>query len=822
MSANEHFNWTDCYIELSNKILEYKSNRKELLDLLVKVFDEAGLNFPYMENKKVIVDICPFTVMGSFNRGLKDENRIAILKALKKHLHIASDLPTSFDGIPVLNNMKAWFFSYRKDQGIHDIDNLWDMFEVALSYADEPTNEKRERFVFLYDTVLKQNNVKWNLTMGLYWIRPFSYINLDDRNRKFIMQTGNLPGYFPTVFNDISKKMPDGNKYLFMCEQCGNAIKNGDFGYENLPELSYIAWKSIQGSNGKKSNAEFLRWFGPVIKALKDLGGRANPKDVRERIAINEKLSKEELSETRGKTKTNKFANEVAFARNYLAYEGLIDKSDRGIWALSEKGMECEMTEQYASDIFQKWVDILKNRRDEQEENQENETKVRFWMYAAGENSRLWDEFYKDGIMAIGWDELGALSEYADRDEMISAMKEKIAEGKSYKNDSLATWQFVNTMAVGDIVYVKKGISKVVGRGIVQSEYFYDFTRNEYRNTRKMEWTNKGEWEHPGQAVLKTLTDITQYTDYVLKLESIFAEDAGVELETEKPTVYQKYTEEEFLDDVFMNKTEYDRISRLILKKKNIILQGAPGVGKTYAAKRLAYSIMQIKDPSRVTVIQFHQSYSYEDFIMGYRPTKEGFELTPGPFYEFCKKAQDDEEREYFFIIDEINRGNLSKIFGELLMLIETDKRGESLRLLYKNELFSVPPNVYIIGMMNTADRSLAMIDYALRRRFAFYELKPAFQTPQFEDMKVVAENEKYNRLIERVIALNKVIEEDESLGGEFVIGHSYFCVTEKISDEDVSAIIEYELIPLIREYWFDDQSKIDEWILKLRGVMDE
>ena len=245
MSANEHFNWTDCYIELSNKILEYKSNRKELLDLLVKVFDEAGLNFPYMENKKVIVDICPFTVMGSFNRGLKDENRIAILKALKKYLHIASDLPTSFDGIPVLNNMKAWFFSYRKDQGIHDIDNLWDMFEVALSYADEPTNEKRERFVFLYDTVLKQNNVKWNLTMGLYWIRPFSYINLDDRNRKFIMQTGNLPGYFPTVFNDISKKMPDGNKYLFMCEQCGNAIKNGDFGYENLaaPSIPNILCK---------------------------------------------------------------------------------------------------------------------------------------------------------------------------------------------------------------------------------------------------------------------------------------------------------------------------------------------------------------------------------------------------------------------------------------------------------------------------------------------------------------------------------------------------------------------------------------------------
>ena len=229
-----------------------------------------------------------------------------------------------------------------------------------------------------------------------------------------------------------------------------------------------------------------------------------------------------------------------------------------------------------------------------------------------------------------------------------------------------------------------------------------------------------------------------------------------------------------------------------------------------------------MKDTSRVMVIQFHQSYSYEDFIMGYRPTKEGFELVPGPFYQFCKKAQDDEDREYFFIIDEINRGNLSKIFGELLMLIETDKRGESLRLLYKNELFSVPENVHIIGMMNTADRSLAMIDYALRRRFAFYELKPALESELFADMKAVAQNEKYNRLIGKVISLNKIIKEDESLGSGFVIGHSYFCVSEKISDEDVSAIIEYELIPLINEYWFDEQTKIADWSVKLRGIMND
>ncbi len=158
-------------------------------------------------------------------------------------------------------------------------------------------------------------------------------------------------------------------------------------------------------------------------------------------------------------------------------------------------------------------------------------------------------------------------------------------------------------------------------------------------------------------------------------------------------------------------------------------------MGKTYAAKRLAYSMMGVKDIERVMMVQFHQSYSYEDFIMGFRPSSTGFELRKGVFYNFCKKAEIDSDNEYFFIIDEINRGNLSKIFGELFMLIENDKRGNALQLLYSDEKFAVPKNVYIIGMMNTADRSLAMLDYALRRRFAFFDIKPGFKTPGFQSI---------------------------------------------------------------------------------------
>lgn len=280
---------------------------------------------------------------------------------------------------------------------------------------------------------------------------------------------------------------------------------------------------------------------------------------------------------------------------------------------------------------------------------------------------------------------------------------------------------------------------------------------------------------------------------------------------------YQTYTEKDFLTEVYLNQEKYNTLKNLLLRKKNLILSGAPGVGKTFAAERLAYSMMGLKDKSRIQVVQFHQSYSYEDFIMGYRPNASGFFLDKGPFYQFCKKAELD-SRPHFFIIDEINRGNLSKIFGELLMLIENDKRGKELRLLYSDEHFSVPENVYIIGMMNTADRSLAMIDYALRRRFAFFEFEPAFETAGFKKYQESVGNMKFEHLIDTVIAMNSIIADDASLGTGFRIGHSYFSSTADITDEWLSEIVEYELLPLINEYWFDEPSQMEYWSSKLRG----
>ncbi len=279
------------------------------------------------------------------------------------------------------------------------------------------------------------------------------------------------------------------------------------------------------------------------------------------------------------------------------------------------------------------------------------------------------------------------------------------------------------------------------------------------------------------------------------------------------------YTKEDFLDEVFVQPEDYDRFSSLLLRKKNLILQGAPGVGKTFAAKRLAYAVMGVKEDSRVAQIQFHQNYSYEDFVMGYKPNdKGGFYLQEGIFYDFCKKAENDRQRPYFFIIDEINRGNLSKIFGELLMLIENDYRDKPIQLAYTKKPFSVPSNLYIIGMMNTADRSLAMIDYALRRRFSFFEMSPGFDNPHFKDYIAQKNDPHLDKLVKAIIELNKNIEADDSLGSGFYIGHSYLCNLD--DDYDLENIVEYDIIPMLREYWFDNDGVFNREAQKLRDVV--
>lgn len=716
----EYLTWVAFYSEFAEKLLPYMEDRKTLIEKIKAVYAAIDMRLPKLEKDNNIVDIDPFTIFGLFNKGITDANRIAILKGISQEFSVKAPVPTSFNGIPVLNNQKATYYSFISDRKDDDIDTLWEVFASAVAYAKNHSESSKAALIKAYDAALLQKGIKWNLTMGLYWICPYEYINLDSRNRWYICNPENMPSDFIESVGNFST-VPSGEKYLQINDRCRSILEKGNYRYKNFPELSYYAW-----------------------------------------------IVSEEVNEE----------NRVVAAKDN-------QRSNVGE-AIGDKNVQT----------------------------------THYWIYSPGDNACMWDEFYDAEIMAIGWGEIGDLTAFATKDAMKQKMKECIDPTLFYKNAAHATWQFVNDMKPGDIVFVKKGMHRIVGRGIVTSGYLFDASRNdEYKNIRQINWTNKGEWEHPGQAVMKTLTDITSYTDYVEKLNALFEDDADEEIE-EVEIQYPAYTAEDFLNEVYMSRTDYQTLVSLLKNKKNIILQGAPGVGKTFAAKRLAYSMMEVKDSSRVMMVQFHQSYSYEDFIMGFRPAATGFELKKGPFYSFCKKAEMDSENDYFFIIDEINRGNLSKIFGELFMLIENDKRGVSLQLLYSDEKFSVPSNVYIIGMMNTADRSLAMLDYALRRRFAFFEFSPAFETEGFRTYRQEKSNKKFDNLIAAIEKLNVAIENDDTLGRGFRIGHSYFCTESEIDDMWLNAVITYEIVPLLNEYWFDEPSKVRDWEHVLREAI--
>ena len=456
------------------------------------------------------------------------------------------------------------------------------------------------------------------------------------------------------------------------------------------------------------------------------------------------------------------------------------------------------------------------------------------WLFAPGENAFMWDECRKSQTMRLGWDEIGNLADFTSREEIAISLKIANKEDKnSFKNTSLALWEFIHEVQPGDIVYVKKGIYTIIGRGIVEGDYFYDETLSTYHHVRKVKWTHEGNWEYPAHKLpQKTLTDISKYPGFVKNLDSIVVKDKPMATMAATPTASKEnpilapdpidtYSDEQFLDEVYMSASELQKLKALIKKKQNIILQGAPGVGKTFTAERLAFTFMGEKDRNRVEMVQFHQNYSYEDFILGYKPNADGgFELKHGVFYKFCKKALNTPGKDFFFIIDEINRGNLSKIFGELLMLIENSYRGKEIKLAYTDELFTVPKNLYIIGMMNTADRSLAMIDYALRRRFSFFEMCPGFETDGFRSYQASLANEKLDKIIHGIQALNETISKDDSLGNGFCIGHSYFCNQEGFSLEWLENVIEYDIEPMLKEYWFDDIQKYESQINALRAML--
>ena len=404
----------------------------------------------------------------------------------------------------------------------------------------------------------------------------------------------------------------------------------------------------------------------------------------------------------------------------------------------------------------------------------------RYWLMALGEESRHWDSCHAAGIAFIGWDDAGDLRQYQNKDQL-----RKRGLGK---HDALMCWEFCHVMKPGDTIFVKKGAKLVLGHGVVRSDYRFDEARPEYKHVRDVEWLSKtdGVKIRKKELVRKTLTDITKYPGQVadakraLNIEEhsewwATRSDEGKNgsAPPDPPPDAGAYTLDHARQDLFLSAAEIESLVNLLKRKKNLVLQGPPGTGKTYVAQRLAWLLTGERSKDRIETVQFHQSYGYEDFVRGYRPTDAGgFDLQDGPFLRFCARAGEAPDRPHVLIIDEINRGNLSRIFGELLMLIEADKRDPAwaVRTAYARPdepAFHVPPNLHLVGTMNTADRSLALVDYALRRRFAFSTVEPAFGSQGFD--RHLADDgvpePMRRRITARIEALNQQIREHPQLG---------------------------------------------------------
>ena len=696
------FSWVESYPKLADALLAYKSDRKTLLRKLEKAYalvkEQTGLEYKLVHCDGVpFEDIDPFTVFGSFNHSMSYANRVATFKAVASVLGM-SDLSATMDftGIPVLNNMRMWFFDKPLTNDGADVQNLWNLFESALALADNKIEESSE-FERYYDAALRQYGVKWNITMGLFWVRPNFFVGLDSLNRDYLKSCLDVPA-------KKFSKVPSSREYLVICE-AAKEFAHIDGSYD-LPHLSYKAWTISQDAKGRV-----------------------------------------------GAT----------------------------------------------------------------------------WLYAPGWGAEHWDKDLQSKTMGIGWDYLGDLNAYATQNEIASAIATYQNDNASHLHDAHACWQFQNEIEVGDVIYAKQGITTILARGTVTSEPFLGSDEPSLTHRRKVEWQPL---QTPHSCSLKfaskTLTKL-EPGPLLDELDALFDEsDTGEQAPgTVTPAIKDipPYTDADLLSEAFISPEQLASLKTLVRRKKNVILQGAPGTGKTFLARRLAYDLVGKKDSGKVEFVQFHQNYAYEDFVQGLRPTKDGtFELKNGVFYHFCECAATHPGETYVFLIDEINRANVSKVFGELLMLIEGDNRGETCTLTYSGERFSVPENLYIIGMMNTADRSLALMDYALRRRFGFYHMEPVFGSDGFQVYTEQCATDELAQVVGRIQALNERIAEDPALGEGFRLGHSYFCHKDlaSLNAEEVhdwlSSVIEYDIRPQLEEYWFDEPDRARVEVEKLEA----
>ncbi len=676
------FNWTRFYEAVADKLLTFRNRREELISgihaIASKVDGLSNLQDQFTDGSSgPLKGICPFTAMGIFNRGITDANRKAIASELASLLGVTEPVPDSFEGIPILNNQKSWFFGFDNKRQPDDIDTLWEAFAQAIAFAESDDAEARSTFISAYDSATQRYGVGWNLTMGLYWIRPWNFPTLDGQSQRYISKKLNIQ-----IGMNGPKGRCNATDYLAVLDTLEARFQEDAYPVHSFPELSLAAW------------------------LFKDSGTFAHPNaidpDTQEIVTDDEELSPDEID---------------------AELKGLLPKFDDLMIPVLK--LLCDEQEHLASDVYQK----------------------------------LKSEMGMEKFDVITLESTGQ-----------PLFDNRAAWAKSY----LKKAELVDSPRRGFVQITDKGLALL---SLPQSE----------------------------------LDKYKRFTDFFSALSNVVDEMRPIE----------PYSIDDILTNgCFIAREKLEKILERLRTKKNLILQGPPGTGKTWLAKRLAFALMGQRDESKVRAVQFHPNLSYEDFIRGWRPVGDGkLTLVDGPFVEMMKAAAKDPTSRHVVVIEEINRGNPAQIFGEMLTLLEVDKRtpNEALELSYKRsdgERVFIPDNLYVIGTMNIADRSLALVDLALRRRFAFIDLDPTLGKPWHDwvqsqcgiDSEILVEIEN------RLIALNSEISADTGLGPQFQVGHSYvtppFGIPINDAREWFRQVVDTEIGPLLDEYWFDALEK--------------